>query len=103
MQQECMFGHRVDAGGCDAINADLVWIRIPVSFAATTPSPNAPAVLVASPSIGLDNGQSVDVQATGFTPGSELTVTLCPSDPLTAYGDAYDPARFTGGCPFVMA
>ena len=98
-----MFGHRVDAGGCDAINADLVWIRIPVSFAATTPSPNAPAVLVASPSIGLDNGQSVDVQATGFTAGSELIMTLCPSDPLTAYGDAYDPARFANGCPFAMA
>lgn len=96
-------GFQCETGGCDAINADLVWIRIPVSFAASTPSPNAPAVLVASPSIGLDDGQEVDVQATGFTRGSEITVTLCPSDPLTAYGDAYVPAQFAGGCPFVMA
>lgn len=96
-------GFQCETGGCDAINADLVWVRIPVSFVTSTPSPNAPAVLVASPSIGLQDGQDVDVQATGFTPGSEITVTLCPSDPLTAYGDAYDQARFAGGCPFVLA
>jgi hypothetical protein len=96
-------GFQCETGGCDAINADLVWIRIPVSFAAASPSPNAPAVLVASPSIGLDDGQKVDVQATGFTPSSKITVTLCPSDPLTAYGDAYDPAQFADGCPFVIA
>jgi hypothetical protein len=96
-------GFQCETGGCDAINADLVWIRIPVSFVTSTPSPNAPAVLVASPSIGLDDGQKVDVQATGFTPGSKITVTLCPSDPLTAYGDAYEPGRFADGCPFVLA
>ncbi len=97
-------GFQCDSGtNCDALNADLVWVRIPLGFASATPSPNAPAVLVASPSIGLSDGDEVDVAATGFTPGSSITLTLCPSDPLAAYGDAYDRAEFEDGCPFVLA
>jgi len=54
--------------------------RAALAFDPAVPVP-PPPVIVVTPSTGLADGQVVLVTASGFEPGREVVVSLCPADP----------------------